>query len=185
MRHHFRPPELKLTAILVGLAICLYGCSSSYTVSSIGKPNAQYSYQEVNEELRGRDVKIELKDGGEIYAKEVIVSNDSVTWLDASTTEKTRVATQRIKRVVFKNHLVGGLEGLGIGLGGGSGLGVIVIGATSTHQGEIGEHWVEIGLVLGGGTGTVVGLITGSIIGHSYNYDFPPIDLSDSLQHGK
>jgi major membrane immunogen (membrane-anchored lipoprotein) len=65
MNRHLCPLELKLITLVFGLAILLTGCSSSYTVSSTGRPNAEYSYAEMNEELTGRDVIIELKDGRE------------------------------------------------------------------------------------------------------------------------
>ncbi len=184
MKHLFPPPGLILTGMLFGLAIFFSGCSSSYTVSSTGKPDAEFSCREMNEELGGRETIIELKDGGEISAKGVMVSNDSVAWLDASTTKQTSVATQRIKRIVLKNRLVGGLEGLGIGLVAGAAL-MVAHFAFGSHTGEIGENWVEIGLILGGGAGAIVGLIYGLIAGHSYNYDFQMIDQSDSLQNGK
>ena len=113
MKHHFRPSELKLTPILVGLAICLYGCSSSYTVSSVGKPNSEYSYQEMNQELNGRHVGIELEDGRWISAEEVMVSNDSLSWLDEGATEKSTIATRHVRKVAFKNRFLGALEGIG------------------------------------------------------------------------
>ena len=181
MKHCLRLPELKLTAMLFGLAIFLCGCSSTYSVSSTGKPDAEYSYRAMNKELKGQDVKIELKDGGEISATEVIVSNDSVAWLDASTTEKSRVATQRIKRIVFKNHFVGGLEGFGFGaVGAGTGL-TLAFPVRPNSAGIPSYAPAVAGGVLGGG----IGFITGLIIGHSYNYEFPATEQSDSSQMRK
>ncbi len=182
MQHHCRPIELKFPALLFWLALFLTGCSSSYTVSSIGKPNSEYSYQEMNEELRGRNVTIELNDGREISGEDVTISHDSVSWLDANTTEQSRVSTRQIRRIVSNNHIVGGLEGLGIvtplvfvtswSLGGFSREG---IGGS--------DGWAfpaALGLIGGG-----IAAITGGIIGHSYNYEFPVTEHSDSLQNGK
>lgn len=182
MKRHLCPPELKLATILFCLAICLCGCSSSYTVSSGSKPNSEYSYQEMNEELTGRHVTIELKDGREISAEEVTISKDSVSWLDASTAEKSKVVSRRLERIFFKNHFVGGLEGLGIVTP------VVFVGSWAlggfSSEGIGGsDGWAlpaALGLIGGG-----IGAITGGIIGHSYNYEFPSTEQSDSLQNGK
>ena len=186
MKHHLCPPELKLTAILFGLAIFLCGCSSSYLVSSTGKPDAEYSYQEMNEELKGQDVKIELKDGREISAKEVKISDDSVSWVDQRTDEESKAGIREINKIVMKSHWTGALEGLGFGLAGGGGLGALVGQLAVGNDGEWGTGaGAAVGLILGGGAGTIVGLITGLIVGHSYNYVFPTTEQSDSLQNGK
>jgi hypothetical protein len=180
MKHPLCSHELKLTTVLFCSALFLCGCSSSYTVSSAGKPNAEYTYQEMNEELNGRHVTIELKDGREISAEEVTASNDSVSWIGKSTAEKSKVATRQIERIFFKNHLVGGLEGLGIvapsvfiGFWGSGGFSPKGIGGSDGW-----EFPAAVGLIGGG-----IGGITGAIIGHSYNYEFSPISQSDSLQH--
>jgi hypothetical protein len=72
MRHHVWPPGLRFTTMLLGLAIPFCGCSSSYSVSSAGKPDAEYSYREMNEVVNGRGVTIEVTDNGEISAEEVM-----------------------------------------------------------------------------------------------------------------
>jgi hypothetical protein len=180
MRHLFRVTELELTAILVGFAICLSGCSSSYTVSAAGKPNSEYSYQEVNEMFHGRHATVEMKNGEELSAEAVIVSNDTVSWLNGDTSEKSQSAIQLVKRISYNDHVVGGLEGLGItfpvvfvgswGLGGFSSKGI---------GGSDGAALpMALGLIGGG-----VGMITGAIIGHSYTYELHAAEQSDSLQN--
>ena len=181
MKHYFRPPELKTAAILVGIAICLYGCSSSYTVSSAGKPNTEYSYQEMNEELNGRHITIEMKDGEELSAADVSISKDSVFLVEMSTDEKSNLSTRNVKRIAFKNHLVGGLEGLAIAP-------VVFVGSWGlsgfSEEGIGGsEGWeapAALGLIAGG-----IGMITGAILGHSYNYEFLSAEQIDSLQNVK
>lgn len=181
MKNHFPPLELKLSVILIGLAICLYGCSSSYTVSSAGKPNSEYSYKEMNEELNGRHITIEMKDGEELSAEDIIISRDSVSWVDMNTDEKSNLGTRNIKRIAFKNHLVGGLEGLVIapvvfvGSWGLSGFSEEGIGGSAGWEAP-----AALGLIGGG-----IGMITGAIIGHSYNYEFLSAEQIDSLQNGK
>ncbi len=184
MKHHFRPPELKLTTILVGLAICLYGCSSSYTVSSAGKPNSEYTYREMNEELQGRDAKIELKDGRVMSAKEIKISDGSVSWVDRRTDEESKTSIREINKITIKRSSKGALEGFGFGVLIGGGLGAIILG--STDNGKLGSGaGVAIGLIVGGGAGIIGGLTTGLIVGHSDNYEFLPTAQSDSLQNGK
>ena len=186
MKHHFRPPELKLTAILVALTICLFGCSSSYKVSSAGRPNAKYSYREMNEELEGQRVKIELKDGEVISAKDVKISEDSVSWVDNHTNRKSKASIQKLDRIVMNNHLLGSLEGLGFGLLGGGGLGAVVGQLAVGNETEWGTGaGAAIGFILGGGAGIIIGFPTGLIIGHTYHYEFPMTEQSDSLQNGK
>jgi hypothetical protein len=135
----------------------------------------------MNEELTGRDVIIELKDGRETSSQVVTVSDDSVSWLDARTKGKSKASIQQINKIVMKSSSIGALEGIGFGLVVGGGLGFL-IGSTE-HSREIPMEFV--GLILGGGTGTIVGLITGLIAGHSYDYEFPTTVQSDSLQNGK
>lgn len=184
--HHLCPPELTLTTILIGFAICLTGCSSSYTISSAGRPHSEYGFQEMNEELHGRHVTIDLKDRMDISAKEVNISDDSVSWVDASTADKTKVAMGQLRRISFKNHFVGGMEGLGFGLVGAGGLGALVGQIAVGNDGEWGSGaGAFFGLILGGGAGTIVGLTSGLIVGHSYKYEFPKTEQSDSSQNGK
>ena len=52
-------------------------------------------------------------------------------------------------------------------------------------DGELGGHGVEIGLIVGGGGGTLIGVLTGLAIGHSYNYEFPAAGRGDSFENRK
>jgi uncharacterized protein YceK len=174
---------MKLVTVLFGLAILLSGCSSSYLVSSTGKPNAEYSYQEMNEKLIGWDVEIELKDGSDISAKDVKISDDSVSWVDKETNAESKASTLEINKIVIESSPIGALEGAGFGLVGGGGLGALVGQIIVGNDSEWGTGaGAAVGLILGGGTGLIVGSITGAIIGHSYNYEFPTSEQSDSLQ---
>jgi hypothetical protein len=175
---------MKLVTILFGLAIFLCGCSSSYLVSSTGKPDAEYSYQVMNDELKGQDVEIELKDGSDISAKDVKISDDSISWVDQETDVESKASILEINKIVIESSSMGALEGAGFGLVGGAGLGAL-LGKIFSHDTNTGMDATVGGLVLGGVTGLIVGSITGLIIGHSYNYEFPTTEQSDSLQVGK
>jgi hypothetical protein len=186
MKHHLCPPGLESTAILFGLAILFSSCSSSYTVSSAGKPNAEYSYREINEELKGRDIKIRLKDGGVISGKDVKVSEDSVSWVDELTDRESKTNIRQLDGIVTKNHLLGSLEAVGFGLVGGGGLGALVGQVAVGNNGKWGTGAGDaMGFILGGGAGIILGFLTGLIIGHSYNYEFLSTTQSDSLQNGR
>ena len=173
---------MKLITILFGLTIFLCGCSSSYLVSSTGKPEAEYSYQEMNKKLRGQDVKIELKDGSDISAMDVKISADSVSWIDQETDEESKASILEINKIVMESSSIGALEGAGFGLVAGGGLGLLW--GINQEDSEIAPPGI-VGPIIGGGTGLIVGSITGAIIGHSYNYKFPTAGQSDSLQNRK
>lgn len=186
MKKQLHPPELKLVTIILGFAIFLCGCSSSYLVSPTGKPDADYSYQEMNEELEGQDVKIEMKDGMNIFAKDVKISDDSVSWVGQWTDVESMINIQEINKIVMESHGIGALEGAGFGLVGGGGLGALVGQLLVGNHGAWGSGaGAAVGLILGGGIGTIVGPITGAIIGHSYNYEFQTTERNDSLQNRK
>ena len=186
MKHHLCPTELKLITILFGLVIFLGGCSSTYTVSSEGKPNAEYTYRRMNEKLEGQHVRIELKGGTVVSAEDVTISEDSVSWVDNHTNRKSKASIQKLVRIVMNNHLLGSLEGLGFGLAGGGGIGALTGELTGNKHTVLGpDAPAAIGFILGGGAGIIIGFPTGLIIGHTYHYEFPMTEQSDSLQNGK
>jgi len=185
MKRHLCSHKSKLAGIFLTLSIFLSGCSSSYSVSSTGKPGAEYSHQEMNEELRGRHVTIELNNRKEVAAEDVMISNDTISWVDVRMAERSLSATRYVKRVVFKNHWIGLLEGLGIGLVGGGGLGALVGRDLSTPEGNFKTYGAVIGFIVGGGAGLLGGAIAGAAIGHSRSFEFSSPEQSDSLQSEK
>ncbi len=178
MKHHLCRPDLNLITMLFGLAIFLCGCSSSYTVSSAGKPNSEYSYQEMNEELTGRDVNIELKDGRDISAKEVIISEDSVSWVDAHSDSMFSIITAEVKTVARKNPWVGGAKGFGIGFIPGAVLGFAAGSSLNRDFGGSGAA-PALAVVFGSATGVIGGLV-GLIVGHKYEYHL--VNRADSTK---
>jgi len=185
MKQYFYIPKMKLFTILIFLAIFFCGCSSTYTVRSTEAEDA-FSYEQMNEELKERNVTIQLRDWTDIYAKKVLIANDSISWLNRSTDEKYKVRIGRLDKIVIKNHGLGILEGLGLGLLGGGGLGLLLAGITSSDsKNSEAKAWgFLIFSVLGASLGTVVGLLSGAISGHSYIYEFPIEQPSDTLRNG-
>jgi len=146
--------------------------------------NTDYNYQEMNKELVGEDVKIEMKDGNEISATDVKIVNDSLSWTDEDTEKKSKTSLELIDKIVMKNHSIGGLEGFGFGLVGGAGITVLTTKASygkfaldpSSSYSEIFLSWGIAGII--GGT-------TGLFIGHKYKYEFQSTEQSDSLKKRK
>ena len=181
MKHHLTPPELKLTAILFGLTIFLYGCSSSYTVSSAGKPTFDYGYREMNQELNGWHVAIEMKDGREISAREVKISEDSLLLVDAYSDSTFSIMTDEVSTVSHTSSLVGAAEGFGFGFIPGAAFG-FVVGSTPDAQRFAGSTIAPaLAGVFGSATGVIGGLV-GLIVGHTYKYHF--MNSSDNSKRG-
>jgi len=100
--------------------------------------------------------------------------------VDASTEGKSNASIRQINKIVTKSSSIGALEGIGLVW-----LVVVDSGFSLQHQHSREIPMELIGVILGGGTGTIVGLITGLIVGHSYNYEFPTTVRTDSLQNRK
>jgi hypothetical protein len=196
MRQHLRLFEMKPLIILFFLAIFLCGCSTTYSVRSSVKNNYMYEklkgqpsrkvcgYDYFNEELRGQDATIELRDGKEVYAMGVQIANDSVSWFDASTYIKSKVSLEQLDKIIMKDHAIGAAEGLGLGLLSGA---VVGTGIGLVLYSNSNSDYRALSILAGGIVGTVVGFvvgpITGVIIGHSYIYEFPMEQPSDSLRN--
>jgi hypothetical protein len=173
---------MKALGILFVIAISFCACSSTNSVRST-------DYGMVNEKLKGQRVELDVA-GRHIPAVDVTLSQDSVSWRDARTGEKSRAGIRELNRVVNKNHPLGCLEGLGIGVAIGGGAGALVGGAlnirsTAESGSQSSGFGVVVGLVLGGGAGVIVGSITGFAAGHSSIYEFPPAEPTDSVRIGR
>ena len=172
MKHHLFIPEIIPVATLFVFAILFCGCSFSYSVRSM-------TDGEFNDKLKGKGAAIKLKDGKEVSAKEITISNDSVSWLGEGADEKSKAGIGDLNKIVIKNHALGALEGMGFGLLGGVASGIIggwIIGESTLHTGgttgggpNLGGLLVFAGAVAGG---TVLGVLIGAVSGHSYNYEF-------------
>ena len=170
MNNHLCFAKLKITTMVFVFAIILGGCSSSYLVSSTGKPNADISYGEMNKELRGYYATVELKEGMKIFTNQIKITSDSVSLFDYDANTLYIIQVGKIKKIVVKSHLIGFLEGLGLGAIGGGIVGS-VIGANDNHSATDGPIKLYLFLISTAG-GAGLGSITGLILGHSYIYEF-------------
>jgi hypothetical protein len=160
------------------LVFCILqlGCSSSYEVSS--SPTGDSSFTTFNVDASDRSGVIVFQDDSDLDARNIAAAPDSIRFLNEKTNAITAMPTHTVKKVVFKNHGVGFLEGFGWGAGIGIVSGAILglIGSTSKYSGSTGEDvaWATLTLgAIGGAVGGVIGGIWGVAAGHSYRYEFP------------
>jgi hypothetical protein len=182
MNQRILPGAMKALGIIFVIAISFCACSSSRSVRST-------DYGMVNEKLKGQRVELDVT-GRHIPAMDVTLSQDSVSWRDARTGEKSQASTLELRKMVTKNHPLGCLEGLGLGVAIGGGVGALVGGAlnirsTAESGSQSSGFGAVVGLVLGGGAGVIVGSITGFAAGHSAIYEFPPAQPADSVHIGR
>ncbi|MFN0158916.1 MAG: hypothetical protein ACKVRP_12700 [Bacteroidota bacterium] len=157
--------------LLATTIFVLNGCGTSYMVTPLpGK--GDYSYDQLNYEFIEKHAVIDLKDGREISAKQIVVKADSLYWADRASSEHYAVAVNEVRRISRTNHLIGALKGLGFGV-----LGAAFVLATNTSVGvdDSGFGFVVVGTLVS----PPLGLIVGAIVGHPYEYSFP-IDSTDT-----
>ena len=125
MNQHLRLTKIRLFSILFGLSIFFCGCSTTYIGRSTEVGVAD-SYKKMNENLKGRSVKIELKKMRlipghkfidqkwqlvrmeqvaleKISVKDVNLCVDSISWTDKRTNLESKVGIGRLHKIVFKN----------------------------------------------------------------------------------
>ena len=160
------------TAVLF-LGISQIGCSSSSIVSS--PPHDEHiSFSRFNALVENEKATIVLQDGSRTNGREVHAEPDSASWLDASTGVRTAVSTPTIRKIIVTNRGLGLLEGAGIGVvaGGAAGLlGAVYVGNSYPEKWKGGIAYLVLPVV-GGGAGLLLGIPTGLIIGHTYEYEF-------------
>ena len=154
---------MKVILVLLCLCTLQMGCSSSSVISSFDAFNA---------DAEGRGATIVFKDGRELDARSVLALPDSTHFWNDGTNSLSVVPTQTIKYVVLMNRFVGSLEGVGFGAIGGCVAILAMGGGTSQEHGFGGSEDVAGMFLLGAAAGGVIGVIPGTIIGHSYTYQF-------------
>ncbi len=157
---------MKTIFVLAILYFLITGCSSTYVISSSSSSN-EFSVIEFNKYADGREAKIILKDKVVTDATNVYLSTDSLSWSEPENILKSKVVKSDVRRVIFKNHWVGGLEWGAIGIPSGGIAGFLIAWASGGGLGAI--------LIIPGFgviVGAIAGIITGSIIGHTYEYEF-------------
>lgn len=158
------------------LAICCLtqiGCGSSYTVSSV--PDRKHlSFEQFNAEAGDGGADVVLQDGSRVNVLAVRAEPQSTSWQLSKTSERVAVPTSTIRTVTFTNRALGGAEGAGIGFLSGAALGFLVaIPVVSANSQDEMIEMAYIVLPAGGSVaGLFIGVITGIVSGHTYEYEF-------------
>ena len=171
---------MKVIIILLIFSLFFCGCSSTRQVHPMALSSA-YSYIEMNKKLKGRTVKIELKNAWDITARDVTITVDSVFWINKRTKEQSKTCIGELNKIVVNNHFGGGLEGLGFGLAVCGGTALALGNSQSDNTGSVSGAIKVMACFFG----PLTGLITGLIKGHRIYYEFQKSERSDSLQKNK
>jgi hypothetical protein len=159
-----------LSSVLVASPLFLFGCSSSYLVSS--SPEGDPSFNTFNTDASDRRVVIVFHYGRELDALGIVASTDSTRFLNTATHSLTVVPTHTIKKVVFRSNGAGFVDGFLWGGGIGAVLGTVGASTGSSIPAGFGPM---VAVAAGASAGLICGLI-GLGIGHSYEYRFPAAD---------
>jgi hypothetical protein len=157
--------------VCIVLVICLthVSCSHSYKRSDYSDNHKYYSF--INSTSKRYSGTVFLINGESYDVWSINVSADSTTWIDSNTWTKNTVKTSNINKIRFKNHLVGGVGGLGVGILSGLAIGAVYGGI----MGSSGESAVY-GAIGGVFLGAAIGLLVGVVIGDRKQYVIIPID---------
>jgi hypothetical protein len=159
--------SMKTMFALIILYFFVTACSSSDVISSDSSSNKS-SIIKFNEFAKGKDAQIMIGDKVVSNATNVYLSADSLFWTDSESTLGSSVVKSDVKKVIFINNWVGGLEGWGLGLLSGGIAGLLTYWAVGK-----GNVWAFVGLtVIGVSVGALAGITTGLFIGHKYEYEF-------------
>ena len=158
--------------LLATIIIVMNGCGTSYTVSpSHGK--GDYSYSDLNSEFLEKEVMIELHDGRQMQANQIWFEADTVSWTESTSGGHYRIAAGDVTRISRRNHLLGGLEGLGGGLVADAAL-LAVVSSSPQHEFPVAGFFALLGL-------PPLAAVLGAVGGHRYEYGFP-VDSTNARQ---
>jgi hypothetical protein len=158
-------------AISIVMVVCLtyISCSQSYKKSDYSDNHKYYSF--INTTSKRYSSTVFLINGDSYDVWSINVSADSTTWIDSNTGIKSTIKTQDINKIYFKNHLIGGIGGIGIGILSGLAIGAVYGGIVGS-SGESAVYGAIGGVVLG----AAVGLLVGLVVGDRKEYIIVPID---------
>ena len=157
---------IKVVKLVLVICFTNLSCSSTYYKSK--SSDRQRYYSNINSTSKRYSATVYLINGKSFDVENIVVTPDSTTWIDSSTSNKISVKTSDINKFVFKNHLIGGIGGFVIGFLGGLTLGYVgdMIAIGEASYGILG------GVLLGSG----LGLLIGGGLGDRKEYIIVPID---------
>jgi len=155
--------DMKILLSLFMLAVCLIGCTSSYTIHETTASDHR-TYSQLNEELRGRSATIVLKAGENIPVENVEVTMDSTSWSDSKLKENHIIPNSMILKIIIKDRGRGAIDGLHVGVFGGLAIiGAVLLGGS---WGDNNMQWYYAGAM------PVLGAGMGAGVSHTYEYYF-------------
>ena len=122
---------MKTISALIIFCFLVTACSSSYVVSSSSEDT---SVDEFNKFAEGKEAEIILRDYIVPTATNVYLSADSLYWFNSYTKLKASVVKSEIRKVMFTDMWLGGLEGAGFGFLSGAGAGLLFGAATFSQN---------------------------------------------------
>jgi hypothetical protein len=102
-------------------AVALVGCSGVRQVGTNG--NGDYSYEQVNKDVRGKVARITFNGGSELSVVGLRVEADSISWVDHRNNRLRSAATDDVRRISMVKAGPGALVGLVVGSLVGAGVG--------------------------------------------------------------
>ena len=162
------PIAFPLIAVML-VSILASGCASTNKRVDHWFPDE--SFQIIEDDLSGKDVKILLGDGT-IHEGELLrINTETTTWGDYDTETVISVPTAEVWRIQTKNRSAGAMKGFGTGLLVGGGTGALVGLATG---GDDTEMAVPLGAIAFGAVGGLLGLVIGGSKGTTITYEINP-----------
>ncbi len=176
------------------LMLLFFSCAHRYVLS---EDNKWEFYQNLNDELYGRDAKVTLIDGEEFSVSGAEAYSESedefITFYDMETNQENELPVEMVKSIKMKNRVTGGIQGFLLGLAGGFVIGAVA-GLTEGKDPQCDENStclrysgsmkaIYYGTLLGAGGGlggALVGAIKGSNTSFEFNYG-----AQDGTFHGK
>ncbi len=170
----------KSISLILLISMIFYCCTSTHMIKY-----DQFAYDDLNENLKGKEVSIILTNQDIKKGQNIEVMLDTTYWIEVHTVLKSRVpwiedstlinwsvSTSEIRGFNINNDLKAVINGAGAGF---------VIGAGLTYLLVKGENKYATS-VLGGLVGMLLGLFIGPEIGYTEEYI---INMLDSIGDGK
>jgi hypothetical protein len=151
------------------------GCSHAYYIRSLDSDE----YRAFDQRAAKKPCSLVLDDGTEYTAEKVKLSEDTTSWVAASTGQQIQVPTDRVRRIVFRSRSDGLVEGAALGFAA-AGLAGAVWGWSEGEDscGDGSEicfthgQSLVLGLFVFGIPGAILGAIGGA--GHGTTYVYYP-----------
>ncbi len=105
---------MKVLGIVFIICAGCWGCSYSYIVAPT-KEGGDYSYDELNAELKETEAVIALKDGREMQGSQIRIQNDSLSWMETVDKRAYKVLAGDVRSISRKDHAVGAMDGFLLG----------------------------------------------------------------------